>query len=332
MQKEPYKVSVLTPIYGVEKYIERCAISLFEQTYQNVEYIFVNDCTADNSIQLLLQVLSKYPEKKSCFKLINHEVNMGLAAARNTAVENASGEFLVHVDSDDWIETTLIEKCVEEQQRTNADIVSADYLAFNNNGTAVFEDTSIRSPRGILEGIFKGAKISTRIWGRLIRTCIYQDNNIKLINGADFAEDSTAYIQILYFAKYHGHINIPLYNYECRTTTSYTKKFNYKNSIQSLQNYDLIRSFFEKHAPEYDDAMIMMELEIVSGHMIMLSKSPNNKDYYDSVLLKRLATIDKKYWKRLSIKKRTALYLHYFIFVSVYVKVGGFFNKMMRCF
>ena len=80
------KVSILVPIYGVEKYIEQCAISLFSQTYEDVEYIFVNDCTPDNSISILEKVLANYPERKSQTKIINHPENRGLGAGRKTVM------------------------------------------------------------------------------------------------------------------------------------------------------------------------------------------------------------------------------------------------------
>lgn len=67
------KVSILVPVYGVEKYIERCARSLFEQTYDNIEYIFVDDCTKDRSIEILQKVLEDYPNRKNQVKILNHE-------------------------------------------------------------------------------------------------------------------------------------------------------------------------------------------------------------------------------------------------------------------
>ena len=76
------KVSVCTPVYGVEAFIERCARSLFTQSYKNIEYIFVNDCTPDRSMEVLQQVLSDYPERKDSVKIVNHKTNRGLVAAR----------------------------------------------------------------------------------------------------------------------------------------------------------------------------------------------------------------------------------------------------------
>ena len=107
------KVSMLIPIYGVEKFIERCAISLFEQTYQNIEYIFVNDCTKDDSINVLERVINRYPNRKPFVRIINHAQNKGLAGARNTAVANATGEFIMHVDSDDYVDKEIVRKAID---------------------------------------------------------------------------------------------------------------------------------------------------------------------------------------------------------------------------
>ena len=126
-------VSILVPIYGVEKYIKRCAISLFEQTYKNIEFVFVNDCTRDSSISVLKDVVTEYPHLADKVKIINHIRNKGLAAARNTAVKESSGDFIFHVDADDWLEKTAIESCVNVQEVNDADIVTVNAKAIWNN-------------------------------------------------------------------------------------------------------------------------------------------------------------------------------------------------------
>ena len=117
------KVSILIPVYGVEKYIERCARSIFEQTYQNLDIVFVDDCTPDKSIEILRRVLDDYPERKAQTRIIRHEHNQGLAAARNTAVAAATGTFLTHVDSDDWLELDAVEELVKKQVETGVAFV-----------------------------------------------------------------------------------------------------------------------------------------------------------------------------------------------------------------
>ena len=90
-------VSLLVPIYGVEKFIEKCAVSLFEQTYSNIEYVFVDDCTPDNSISVLRDIIAEYPGRKSKVRILHHEYNRGLAAARKTSIENADVEDVMPV-------------------------------------------------------------------------------------------------------------------------------------------------------------------------------------------------------------------------------------------
>lgn len=96
-------VSILVPIYGTEKYIERCTRSLFEQSYSNIEFVFVNDYTPDRSVEILKSILEKYPQQKSNTKIISHDKNRGVAAARNTLLDNATGDYVMWVDSDDYI-------------------------------------------------------------------------------------------------------------------------------------------------------------------------------------------------------------------------------------
>ena len=107
------KVSILVPIYNVELYIKRCIISLFEQTYNDIEFIFVNDCTKDKSIEILNSTLQQYPQRWEQVKIISHKTNKGLAAARTTALQNATGDYVMHVDSDDFLNLDAVEKCVE---------------------------------------------------------------------------------------------------------------------------------------------------------------------------------------------------------------------------
>ena len=93
------KVSVIIPVYNVEPHIERCARSLFEQTLEEIEYIFVNDCTPDASMRILQNVLENYAQRKNQIIIINQPYNMGAAKAREIGIKAASGEYIIHCDS-----------------------------------------------------------------------------------------------------------------------------------------------------------------------------------------------------------------------------------------
>ncbi len=107
-----YKVSIIVPVYKVERYIERCLCSVISQTYQGeLECILVDDCTPDQSMEIVKRILSTYSGNIS-FKIVRHEQNRGLSAARNTGVKNASGEYLYFLDSDDEITPDAMEKLI----------------------------------------------------------------------------------------------------------------------------------------------------------------------------------------------------------------------------
>ena len=129
------KISLLIPIYGVENYIEQCARSLFSQSYTSIEYIFVDDCTKDRSIEILQSVMEDYPDRKEDILLIRHEHNKGLGAARRTAFEAATGEYIMHVDSDDMLPSNAVELLTIKAEESHADIIDGGY-AYWKDGKA----------------------------------------------------------------------------------------------------------------------------------------------------------------------------------------------------
>ena len=116
------KVSVIIPVYGVEKYIERCARSLFEQTLDDIEYIFVDDCTPDRSIEILKTVLEEYPNRIPQTRILRNEHNLGAAGSKDAGMKIATGEYLMFVDSDDWIDSDGVQRMYEFASREEVDI------------------------------------------------------------------------------------------------------------------------------------------------------------------------------------------------------------------
>lgn len=131
------KVSVIIPVYNVEKYIEHCARSLMEQTLMDIEYIFVDDCTPDHSMEILQRVLTDYPERLENIRIIHHTQNSGSAAVRNTGLQIAQGEYIIHCDSDDWVEPDMYKAMYAKAKETDADIVVTDYYYEYANHTSI---------------------------------------------------------------------------------------------------------------------------------------------------------------------------------------------------
>ena len=116
------KVSVILPIYNVEKYLKNCIESLTNQTYENLEIILVDDGSTDNSGKICDEI-AKSDERV----MVIHKQNGGLAAARNTGYLETTGKYLMYVDSDDIVKKDVVENCVEAIEKENSDVVIFGY-------------------------------------------------------------------------------------------------------------------------------------------------------------------------------------------------------------
>ena len=223
------KISICVPIYNVEEYIERCVYSLFAQTYKNIEYIFVDDCTQDGSIEILESLLRKNSDKS--VKILSHTFNRGLAAARNTAIEHATGEFIVHVDSDDWIEPNAIELLVKHQLETNADIVSCNAMAHYPEGrTELLIEPKYKTIDDMVMQTIQ-LTLDHVIWRRLIRKSLYTNNDIRAVEGVNIGEDHHTLPRLVACASSFACIDDFLWHYNCENQNSYMQQsrgFNYK--------------------------------------------------------------------------------------------------------
>lgn len=194
------KVSIIIPVYGVEKHIARCARALFEQTLDDIEYLFIDDCSPDNSVQELLDVIKDYPHRREQIIIHRMNQNSGQAKVREWGMKNASGEYIIHCDSDDWIDVNMYQLMYEKAVNENLDIVWCDY--YRTNGiTNEYIDLSIQ-PR-LMQG---------PLWNKLVKRRLYINNEI-IFPSDNKAEDGALMTQISYYAKSRGYIAKPLYYY-----------------------------------------------------------------------------------------------------------------------
>lgn len=127
------KISVVIPVYNVEEFLSACLDSIINQTYKNLEIICIEDCSTDNSAQ----ILKEYKQKDSRIKIIYNKENKGLSAVRNIGIDNSNGEYIYFIDSDDWIDNDYIENLVNAAVDNNAEIV------VNTNVTRIFNNNEI---------------------------------------------------------------------------------------------------------------------------------------------------------------------------------------------
>lgn len=227
-------VSVIIPIYQVERYIARCARSLMEQTLKDVEYIFVDDCSPDGSIGILEQVVAEYPWCKNRIKIIRHEQNKGLPAARNAGLKAASGEYIFHCDSDDWVEKGMLEELCGAAKARDADIVWCNwYLSFDKRERYMWQP-GYRSSDEALEGILSG-KMKYNVWNKLIRKSLYTDNKISFPEGHGMAEDMTM-IRLFACARRVAYVPKAFYHYVRTNEYAFTSTVSQRHIDDILYN------------------------------------------------------------------------------------------------
>lgn len=303
------KVSMLVPIYGVEKFIERCAVSLFEQTYQNIEYIFVNDCTKDNSIDVLKRVINRYSNRKPFVRIINHTQNKGLAGARNTAVANATGEFIMHVDSDDYLDKEIVRKAIDKQLQSDADIVVIDFKKASPSFCKITRYASFNNPEEYCLTVLS-RKNSNSIWAKLIRRSLYVDNGIKCKQGCNQGEDYQVVPILLYYAKKIVNLAEPLYYYDCSNEGAYSNSFTISKHNQNWESMNIVKTFFEHKGSAYRYAADCGRVRQIADDLIISAKSSGDvsKCYYDYACA-QLRTIDSDCWKSVAFEKIIVLAL-----------------------
>lgn len=319
IKRNNYIVSICVPIYGVEKYIKRCAISLFEQTYENIEYIFVNDCTKDNSIDILLSIIDKYSNRANNIKIINHDKNRGLGTARNTAVKNATGLFIMHVDSDDYVEPTIVEKLVVKQCESDADIVTCGYVLYRHNKIRNILPSPIYNIHNLILKIL-ARDATMMIWGRLIRKSLYENNNITVPDGINMGEDYVTIPKLLFYAKKIDFVELPLYHYECYNAEAYTANISKNNIIQMIKSYENLREFFQNEHDSVEKINIA-ELKYIANCMLNCFANNNNLLDCYSILYNRKQYMDNKLYKHVKLSNRIVLYLKKPLLVKYYVKI-----------
>jgi glycosyltransferase involved in cell wall biosynthesis len=243
------KVSVIIPIYGVAAFIERCARNLFSQTLREVEFIFVDDATPDNSIDLLLAVLEEFPDRKDQTRILRHLENRGLPSARNTGLATARGEYIYHCDSDDWMETTMLEKLYSAAQDKEADIAYCDfYLSFEKN-ERYMSNPRYETADDLLRKGFLGGQMKYNVWNKLIKHNLYTENGIVFPEGHSMGEDMTM-IQLAAVAERAAYVPEALYHYVKLNEGAYSNSYSQKKLDDIRFNVDRTVAFLKNRFGE----------------------------------------------------------------------------------
>lgn len=214
-------VSIITPFFNAANYIEKCVLSLLRQSYMDIEYIFVDDYSTDGSLECLRQLIKRFPLRQPQVKIIRHTSNRGVAAARETGLSAATGEYVYWVDADDWIEQDSIEKMMSLSAGGTIDIVACGwFLNFSRNERRMpmpyYSDTDI-ALRGLLSG-----RLRWNLWLFMIRRELYLTSKAHFIEGEDVGEDMLVLIKLFSQARSLVFVPEALYHYVKQNNHSIT--------------------------------------------------------------------------------------------------------------
>lgn len=205
------QVSILMPVYKVEQYLEKTLDSIFTQTYPDICFVFVNDCSPDNSLQVLTDTIEKHHVDSVRYVIVNHEKNEGIAVSRADAIVHAQGDYIFFVDSDDWIESNTVEQMVAATRGGAIDIVGCDFMKdFLSGKTTCHHERYAETCR---ENMYRclNYDIATVLWKLLIRRTLF--DNFTITPHVDIVEDYIMSVKLYYYAKSFVSLPKALYHY-----------------------------------------------------------------------------------------------------------------------
>ena len=222
------KISIIIPVYNVEEYIKKALDSMCSQTLEDIECICIDDCSTDNS----KKIIQEYVEKDSRFRLISLSENKGQGSARNLGIQNAHGEYLMFLDSDDWYANNACEVVYNHMIQNNSDIGTFNFFRFNekDNKLVLFDFCRTFRPSDGLS------------CKHIFRTQFIRENDIKFGTGRN-CEDNPFFLKSMILTDKISRIKVPLYYYRKRIGGSSRDCFGRSLDIIKSKSfcYDIIK-------------------------------------------------------------------------------------------
>lgn len=267
-------ISVIVPVYNIEKYLPRCIDSILDQTYKNWEAIFINDGSTDNS----LKILEEYKKRDERIKIIDKK-NAGSGAARNDGIETSKGKYIVFLDSDDWYEKNFLEKLYNNLTENNSDVamcnpkMTYDNIEKNSKiNTYFFKNIELeRTPKEIL-----GILAMPVVWNKLYKKDIIVKNRIKFPNYS-FCEDVEFLYKTFLYVNKVSKIEDDLYNYYQRED-SVTKKIKEESIDQLYQVLKNIENYVKNNFNSKLEIFYLYKIQFIySVSLTLLTRIDNDK-------------------------------------------------------
>ncbi len=303
-------ISIIVPVYNVEKYLEQCIESIINQTYQDIEIICVNDGSIDSSGE----ILKKYQRKDKRIVIINKN-NGGLSSARNEGIKVASGEYLIFVDSDDWIETDSCEKLMN-YIRSNKDVqvIFYNFRFCTNKITKDFSyplNKELRNKVKFEKVINSVLLLNYNAWNKIFKTEFIKDNNIFFNTEYNLSEDLLFSIEL--FAKNPNIMFTDdiIYNYRIRKDSlsriSYDEMF---NVLIQMYEYVIKQSYYKGNLKFFADSLFLKMCLFI--YFQFINKEDKNN------LLKKVQNVLSVIRKQKNLNIFNSLFYRKLLFIVIY--------------
>ena len=341
MMRQP-QVSIIVPVYNVENYIERCLNSLVNQTFKDIEVITINDGSTDKSLELL----NKY-EKEDIRVSVIDLGDEGVSYCRNLGIEKANGKYIMFVDSDDWIDSSMVEVMYKKAEENNLDLVMCSYIRefkdhskekiFNLPQEIIYKEDKVKNELlrklvgPIKEELSNPEMLDAlcTVWGKLYRADILKENKIKFVDLKKIgsAEDTLFNIFTFNYLKKLMFLNKPMYHYWRDNLKSVTSQYNPKLKEQRKVFFKYISDFIKENNFEqvFEEALNNRICTSVLG-LGLIECSKNNKISRINKIKNIKIIINEEYirnaYKNLELK-----------YFSIHWRIFYFFikNKMSFC-
>ncbi len=312
-----YKVSVIIPIYNVEKYIERCVRSLMEQTLDEVQYIFVNDATPDASMSVLQNTLSDYPKRLPDVLVLEHDGNKGLPTARMTGLAMAKGDYIIHCDSDDYVDPNMYGVMYEKAVADDLDIVASGY--YEGSGG----DWHVHMAHGrSMDMVTNLLELRCSVWNKMIRRTLAKRSAV-VSPKKNMGEDLALMVQYAVNADRYDYIDIPLYYYDRHSSSilgNRTPEALLDRQSQLVDNVNIaIDAISESGAYEkYEDQILHVYVYVKN---YILPALPYTKSYHLWKNTYKCANSKVLLSKMFTLREKLNFTLTYFGLYPVYYKL-----------
>lgn len=235
-------ISVIVPVYNVEKYIGKCLESILNQSFQDFEVILVDDGSIDKS----LSILNEYKEKHADKVKIISQSNQGVSVARNRGILESTSTYIMFVDSDDWLEDSILHTMYQSAKENQSDLVLCDARVLHEDMTfkEIWTSGDLKSQR---DSIFQNKRLLNSIlpapWGKLYKRSLFVDHHIEFPQGLRNQDLGTT-PRILCHAKSISKVSSPLYNYVHRKGSA-VRTYDYK-ILDIVKNLKIVKEYYEK--------------------------------------------------------------------------------------